>query len=232
MRKVWRFFLGLLSILALLFGIVGMVSMSFYGGAVSVIGAVLLWPSIGDRVNNYLGRKWVAFALGVFFWLFMGPVVAIIAGPAQNELGSEQGSRANEKTLLGDISDEKQREAQEWWQGRQNNLQAEQERGAGEYEARAQNELKKAHRQCSDSTMAYIMSQRFVERELKAPRTAKFPSFHSSGVTVRDSGGCKFMVTAYVDSENSFGAMLRTNYSISMEYLPTEKTWRGSELRM
>lgn len=232
MQKVWRFALGFLSIIAFLFGIVGMLSVSFYGGMVSVIGAALLWPSIGNRVNNYLGKKWAAFVLGVFLWLFMGPVVGIIVMPAQTKIEHNQDQKVGEETLLSDISDEKLQEAQDWWQNRQNNLQEEQERAAREWEAQTQQELKKKYRQCSDSTMAYIMSQRFVERELKAPRTAKFPSFHADGVRVRDLNGCRFSVTAYVDAQNSFGAMMRTNYTITMEYLPGEKLWRGEDLRM
>lgn len=92
--------------------------------------------------------------------------------------------------------------------------------------------LRKLPKWCSDDTRAYIMSRRFVERELKAPSTAKFPSFYSDGVVVRGSGDCRFSVTAHVDAQNSFGAMVRTNYSIEMEYLPSEELWKGSNLKM
>lgn len=90
----------------------------------------------------------------------------------------------------------------------------------------------KADRNCSDTTMAYIMSRRFVERALVAPSTAKFPGGTSSEVSSRIVGECKFLVSAYVDAQNSFGAMIRTRYTIEMEYLPDSKNWRGTNLQM
>jgi len=87
-------------------------------------------------------------------------------------------------------------------------------------------------RNCSDRAMAYIMSRRFIERELKTPSTAKFPSFHDEGVHAAQAEECKFRVSAYVDAQNSFGAMIRTRYTIDMEYLPGDRTWRGTNLQM
>lgn len=92
--------------------------------------------------------------------------------------------------------------------------------------------VERAARDCSDTAMAYIMSRRFVERALAALSTAKFPSFHDAGVNAAQAGECKFRVTAYVDAQNSFGAMIRTRYTIDMEYLPDSKNWRGTNLQM
>ncbi len=61
---------------------------------------------------------------------------------------------------------------------------------------------------------AYIMSQEFIEKELKAPATAEFPSYHKISVVQTDN---RYKVKAYVDSENSFGAKIRTNYYITLE---------------
>lgn len=89
-----------------------------------------------------------------------------------------------------------------------------------------------ADKGCTDAAMAYIMSRRFVERSLAAPSTAKFPSFHDEGVHAAQAGECRFQVEAFVDAQNNFGAMVRTRYTIDMEYLPDSKSWRGTSLQM
>lgn len=61
---------------------------------------------------------------------------------------------------------------------------------------------------------AFVMSQSFVEDRLKAPSSAKFPWMHTA--TIIDQGAGKFVVSSYVDSQNSFGAMLRSNYSATL----------------
>lgn len=85
---------------------------------------------------------------------------------------------------------------------------------------------------CADTTMAYIMSRRFVERELVAPSTAKFPSALADGVHSVQSEDCKFSVVAYVDAQNSLGATVRTRYSIEMEYFPDRQSWLGRNLQI
>lgn len=60
---------------------------------------------------------------------------------------------------------------------------------------------------------ALFASQTFVRDSLKSPASAKFPtSSDDRGVTVRKSGDCTFTVLGYVDSQNSFGAMIRSRY--------------------
>ncbi|MBI3921313.1 MAG: hypothetical protein HY318_07850 [Armatimonadetes bacterium] len=60
-------------------------------------------------------------------------------------------------------------------------------------------------------TGAYFWSQEYVKAALKAPSTAKFPWYSDSFVS--DLGGGRFEVRAYVDAQNAFGAMLRSNYT-------------------
>lgn len=74
--------------------------------------------------------------------------------------------------------------------------------------------------------MAYIMSQGFARRGLKAPDSAKFPAL--SQVKSEAIGDCRFQVVAFRDVQNSFGATLRMNCSAEMEYLPD--TTRCGEL--
>lgn len=67
-----------------------------------------------------------------------------------------------------------------------------------------------------DKIYAYLMSQKFVERKLVAPATAKFPSFYEVSIEKIDDNTYKF--NGYVDAQNSFGALLRTNYMAHLKY--------------
>jgi hypothetical protein len=49
-----------------------------------------------------------------------------------------------------------------------------------------------------------------VREYLKSPSTAQFSSYYDT--EVRDHGSGKYSVMGWVDSQNSFGAMLRTEY--------------------
>ncbi len=62
---------------------------------------------------------------------------------------------------------------------------------------------------------AFIISQSFVERILKSPATADFPSGEYNYDLV---GEKTHVVTSYVDSENSFGANIRSSYTASMTF--------------
>lgn len=79
---------------------------------------------------------------------------------------------------------------------------------------------------CQDTTQAFIMSQTFVKRNLKAPSTAEFPwSPSSDGVTTLYLGECKHHIVAYVDAQNGFGAMIRSKYSVTLRYKKGTDTW-------
>jgi len=58
---------------------------------------------------------------------------------------------------------------------------------------------------------AYLYSTEFVKKRLKAPSTADFSSKRES--TVLKLGEHEYAVTGYVDSENGFGAKIRSNWS-------------------
>ncbi|MCH7499237.1 MAG: hypothetical protein IH886_04405 [Nitrospinae bacterium] len=72
---------------------------------------------------------------------------------------------------------------------------------------------------CSNDGMAYIMSQSFMEKRLKAPSTADFPWMD---YTVKQVGSCSFVVKSYVDSQNAFGATVRTHYMMKLK--PVSRT--------
>ncbi len=64
-----------------------------------------------------------------------------------------------------------------------------------------------------NSTMAYVQANNFVKAVLKSPSTAKFP-FFGEGQNV---GTDTYKIDSYVDSQNGFGAMIRSEYSITLQ---------------
>ena len=63
---------------------------------------------------------------------------------------------------------------------------------------------------------AWVAAKIEVENNLKSPKTASFPWSYEEYVTkINDN---IFKVRAYVDSENSFGANIRTNFSCTVEF--------------
>lgn len=69
---------------------------------------------------------------------------------------------------------------------------------------------------CNDTTSAYFMSQEFVKKKLESPSTADFPYSKASGVETINVSQCTHVVRAYVDSQNTFGATVRTKYYVKL----------------
>lgn len=62
---------------------------------------------------------------------------------------------------------------------------------------------------------AYIVSKRYIESILKSPTTADFPFLDFKSTHFGDG---RYRVTSYVDSQNSYGATVRSDWSILMTY--------------
>lgn len=67
-----------------------------------------------------------------------------------------------------------------------------------------------------EAVSAWVACQQFVEERLKAPSTVEYPSPYTE--YTRSVGGGTFEVDAYVDAENSFGAMIRTDFLCTVDY--------------
>lgn len=83
-----------------------------------------------------------------------------------------------------------------------------------------QEQIEEQERELSrDKHMAYEVSKGFVRQKLKAPSTAKFPSpwKFSTEDNVKYNGGGVYIVSGYVDSENAFGAMVRTRFNAKVK---------------
>jgi len=65
-------------------------------------------------------------------------------------------------------------------------------------------------------SQTYITAKSYVENVLKAPSTADFPTL---GTVRKLDGEDKYVVYGYVDSENSFGAMIRSDWEVRLKYL-------------
>jgi hypothetical protein len=67
-----------------------------------------------------------------------------------------------------------------------------------------------------DDIMAYVMAVDYVKIVLKSPSTAKFANSWDSTITKTDL--YTWTVTSYVDSQNGFGAMIRTNFTAVLKF--------------
>ena len=72
-----------------------------------------------------------------------------------------------------------------------------------------------------DKIGAAVMAEEFIKKELKSPGSAKFPWYNDSMVT--DLGNGKYRYVSYVDSQNGFGALLRTNFICTVKYVGDKK---------
>ncbi|WP_233078830.1 hypothetical protein [Rheinheimera soli] len=104
-------------------------------------------------------------------------------------------------------------------QAKANKQAAEKEKVAAEKE--------KATRICNDTRMAYYYAQDFVKQNLKSPSSAVFPAKPISAEVV---GACRTRIVGTVDSQNGFGAMIRSAYSIEIKYHKSSQGYSYSGL--
>lgn len=80
---------------------------------------------------------------------------------------------------------------------------------------------------CNDKVSAWTMAEQMVEAQLRAPSTADFPWYREEWV--RPTGDCSFTVTGYVDAQNGFGAMIRSNWVVVLTYIGDDR-WRRDSI--
>jgi hypothetical protein len=79
-----------------------------------------------------------------------------------------------------------------------------------------------------DPLHAFYASKMFMEKELKAPATAKWPDSDEAKIGFAAKTQL-WIVASYVDSQNSFGALIRTRYVMALEYIPGQG-WKMNDL--
>lgn len=77
-------------------------------------------------------------------------------------------------------------------------------------EIKAKKEAEIKQKEEEQKTLAYVYSQLCVKQKLKSPSSAKFP--YTDEAEILKENDSTYLIKSYVDSQNSFGAMLRTNY--------------------
>lgn len=75
-----------------------------------------------------------------------------------------------------------------------------------------------------DRSDACFMSQKFVKDSLSTPSTAEFPDWIEANCRVTQSGNI-WKVRSFVDAQNSYGAMIRSDYGVEMSYNTERDTW-------
>jgi len=74
------------------------------------------------------------------------------------------------------------------------------------------NEDPNAWKTKDNKTMAYVMMQEFVKRNLVSPGSAKF-EWISEPDCIISKDGFEYTISSWVDSQNGFGALIRTRFA-------------------
>lgn len=82
-------------------------------------------------------------------------------------------------------------------------------------ETAGENDNKKSSSR-KDKINAWVCAQDYVERQLKSPGSAKFCSYRDASVSYSSSTD-KYTISGWVDAENSFGATLRSNFTVTLK---------------
>lgn len=76
---------------------------------------------------------------------------------------------------------------------------------------------------CLNKILSYSYARDFIKGKLKSPSTADFPSF--SKISYSYLGDCRHNLVGYVDAQNSFGAVIRNNFNVTVKYRQSDKTY-------
>lgn len=129
---------------------------------------------------------------------------------------AKNGRRSAKKTIsvtrifTEDEKAERERLAQENAEQRANQQEEEAKRKEEEEKQKAKADAE------DDGNVAAICAQNYVEDNLKSPSSADFPWSLGNKTALGDN---KYLVSSYVDAQNSFGAEIRTNYICNVEVI-------------
>lgn len=70
----------------------------------------------------------------------------------------------------------------------------------------------------SEDFLAYSYAEDFVKKKLKAPSTAQFPGTFEKKDHIKNIGFKHYEINSWVDSQNSFGAMIRSQFSCKIKF--------------
>lgn len=69
-----------------------------------------------------------------------------------------------------------------------------------------------------DKLLAYKHAMKFVKDKLISPSSAEFPEYYEHINHVLYLGERRFFIESWVDSQNSFGAMIRSKFTCQLSY--------------
>lgn len=94
------------------------------------------------------------------------------------------------------------------------------QRAAAQAKSDADAEAEKKAEACTDENMFRATAKELVLERLKAPATAEFPSYSEVKIARVTLDSCRYILKSYVDAQNSFGAQIRNDWLVDIEYLP------------
>jgi hypothetical protein len=71
----------------------------------------------------------------------------------------------------------------------------------------------------TNKMLAYSYAEDFVKKRLKSPSTAEFPGLFEKAEHITELGNDEYLISSWVDSQNGFGAMLRSNFSCKIIFI-------------
>ena len=80
----------------------------------------------------------------------------------------------------------------------------------------------------ASKSLGYQYAKAAITRQLKAPTTAKFPASYEKGVIIQEVDG-ELHIAGFVESQNSFGAMIRSRWSARLKRTSDRKSWEVIE---
>lgn len=84
------------------------------------------------------------------------------------------------------------------------------------------------------NNIAGLMAKDYVLASLKAPSTAEFDYTHRFKINETEKG--VYEVASYVDSQNSFGAKIRSNWYVKIRYVSGDatikKNWKLEDIKI
>ena len=70
----------------------------------------------------------------------------------------------------------------------------------------------------SEDLLAYNYAEDFVKKQLRSPSTAEFAGLFEKRDHITKIGTREYRIQSYVDSQNGFGAMIRSNWSCTIKF--------------
>jgi len=86
----------------------------------------------------------------------------------------------------------------------------------------AKEKTAKIERECSNKISAQLVAEKFIKGSLKSPSTADFPFSPRHAIY---KGDCLHLIDSYVDSQNGFGATIRSQTSVSVRFNKERNQW-------